>query len=92
LIKVKPDQDLVVRLHHGARSKIVLQDEQWEIFVEKVLGIATTPSLNWRYVLAASRFLYQITRRDRPTDTRLAKFFASNVLNPHPRIRDFGTA
>jgi proteasome activator subunit 4 len=92
LISYKPNEEVVGRLRQGMRDRITQQDGQWEVFIEKVLRIAADPTLNWRYVLAASRFLYQMTRKDRPTDIRLARFFAENVLNPHPRIRDFGTA
>jgi proteasome activator subunit 4 len=86
-----PDNAVVAKIRSGLQAQQDLQDREWNVFVDKVLAIANDPTLNWRYVLAASRFVYCMTRRDQATDLRLAKFFANNVQNPHPRIRDFGT-
>lgn len=91
IIRYKPDPDLIQRLHEGIKGVVAKQDEQWDIFVDRVIGIAQNPQLNWRYQLAASRFLLAAARRDRPTDVRMAKFFVQGMINPHPRIRDFGT-
>lgn len=90
-LTIKTSTDVVERLHAGLTDKTKQQDQEWDKFVDQVIGIAKSPALNWRYVLSASRFLLGATRRDRPTDERLARFFAENVQNPHPRIRDFGT-
>ena len=91
IIRCKPDPKLISDLHQGLKDRTEIQDRQWDAFVQRVLAIATDPQLNWRYVLSACRFLLAVTRRDRPIDTRLARFFAENAQNPHPRIRDFGT-
>lgn len=87
----RPQQGVISHIQLGMQSQRDLQDREWNIFIDKVLAIANDTSLNWRYVLAASRFLYCMTRRDQATDLRLAEFFTENVQNPHPRIRDFGT-
>jgi proteasome activator subunit 4 len=88
--RYKASSDVVSRLREGNTKRLREQDEQADIFVGRVIDIAQSPQLNWRYVLSASRFLLAMTRRDKPTDVRLAKFFAENVQNPHPRIRDYG--
>ena len=90
-LRRKPDMGVVTQLRQGLKGLIALQDQEYDSFVDKVLTISKNPNLNWRYVWSASRFLYCMTRRDKPTDLRLARFFAENVQNPHPRIRDFGT-
>lgn len=87
----RPDADVVQQIRNGMQIQQELQDREWNLFIDKVLAIANDTTLNWRYALAASRFLYCMTRRDQATDLRLAGFFANNVQNPHPRIRDFGT-
>lgn len=86
----KPDPDVVKRTHQGLTDRIAQQDLEWDRFVDKVIEIAENPTLNWRYSLWASKLLYSVMRRDRPIDVRLAKFFAGNVQNAHPRIRDYG--
>nr|XP_019049698.1 proteasome activator subunit 4 [Kwoniella bestiolae CBS 10118]OCF28628.1 proteasome activator subunit 4 [Kwoniella bestiolae CBS 10118] len=91
ILSIKPDQGIIDKIHQGTVDRLTHQDEQWDIFVDKVLEIANSPGLNWRYVLSASRFLLSVMRRDKPTDGRLAGFFMGNVQNPHPRIRDYGT-
>jgi proteasome activator subunit 4 len=90
-IRFKSSPELVERLKAANVKRLKEQDEQSDRFVDRVIEIAKNPQLNWRYVLSASKFLLHMTRRDRPTDVRLAKFFAANVQNPHPRIRDYGT-
>ncbi|WVR08974.1 hypothetical protein IAU60_006033 [Kwoniella sp. DSM 27419] len=87
----KPDSGVIQRIHQGHLDRLAHQDQQWDLFVDRVIDIAGTPGLNWRYVLSASRFLLSVMRRDKPTDLRLAKYFMENVQNPHPRIRDYGT-
>ncbi|WWD21364.1 hypothetical protein CI109_105848 [Kwoniella shandongensis] len=87
----KPSAELVESIHQGTVDRLAQQNEQWDLFVNRVIEIAENPQLNWRYVLSASRFLLSVMRRDLPTDLRLAKFFVGNVQNPHPRIRDYGT-
>lgn len=89
-IRYKPDLALVARLHDSIRNVKVVQDQQWNIFVDRVMALAANPQLNWRYSLAASRLLYVVIRRDRPSDPRLSKFFAQGMTNAHPRIRDYG--
>ncbi|WVQ63803.1 uncharacterized protein L199_001958 [Kwoniella botswanensis] len=91
LLSYQPDRSIIDKIHQGTTDRLTHQDQQWDIFVDKVLEIANTPGLNWRYVLSASRFLLTVMRRDKPTDKRLAGFFMGNVQNPHPRIRDYGT-
>ncbi|OCF42973.1 proteasome activator subunit 4 [Kwoniella heveanensis CBS 569] len=91
MLSHKPNAKSVEQIHQGTIDRLSHQDQQWDIFVDRVLQIAAIPGLNWRYVLSASRFLLSVMRRDRPTDLRLAKFFMGNVQNPHPRIRDYGT-
>ncbi len=91
IITYRLEQGVVESLHQGMKDCTSQQDTEWDTFVDRVLSIAANSQLNWRYVLSASRFLLAITRRDRPVDVRLARFFAENVQNPHPRIRDFGT-
>ena len=87
----KPDPQIISDIHQGIKDRKKIQDSQSDAFVQRVLAIATNPQLNWRYVLSACRFLLAVTRRDRPIDTRLARFFAENAQNPHPRIREYGT-
>ena len=89
-IRYKPDDGVIKQTDQGIRDRIAQQDVAWDKFVDRVIAIATTPQLNWRYALSASKLLLNMTRRDRPTDVRLAKFFAGNVQNPHPKIRDYG--
>lgn len=91
VIKAQPDQSVISRLVDGLQSRTVQQDQQWNIFIDRVIAIAQKPQLNWRYTLSACRFLMKVMRRDKPVDTRLAQFFIANVQNPHPKIRDFGT-
>ncbi|ORY33092.1 putative membrane protein [Naematelia encephala] len=87
----KPDNGIVQRLERAITERLAAQDEQWNIFVDRVIQVAAgTVNLNWRYALAASRFLLAVVRRDRPTDMRLAKFFVETVSDKHPRIRDYG--
>ncbi|KAK4685506.1 proteasome activator subunit 4, partial [Tremellales sp. Uapishka_1] len=90
LIRCKPDPNVIQAIRKGITDKIAIQDQQWEIFVEKVLAVATNPQMNWKYALAAERFLSKIQRRDRPTDLRLAKFFMEKTSDAIPRIRDYG--
>jgi proteasome activator subunit 4 len=90
IISVKPSQAVVDSVHRGEKEKIAKQDEQYDLFVDRVIAISQSPALNWRYVLSTCRFLYNVTRRDRPTDMRLLKFFLGNIPNAHPRIRDYG--
>jgi len=90
LLRCKPDASIINSLHQGIKDRLVQQDIEWNTFVDRVLPIAANTQLNWRYALAASRFLLAVTRRDRPVDVRLARYFIGNVQNPHPRIRDFG--
>lgn len=90
IIRIKPDAEIITGLHNGITERLVQQDSEWDVFIDRVLAIATNPQLNWRYTLSACRFLLAVTRRDRPVDTRLARFFVENVHNLHPRIRDFG--
>ena len=87
-ISYKPDTNIIASIHRGLNDRIALQDSQWEIFIDRVLAVAEDSQVNWRYKLSACRYLLAVTRRDRPTDVRLARFFADNVSNPHPRIRD----
>jgi proteasome activator subunit 4 len=89
VIRYKPDLELVQRFNGNLRKVKSAQDEQWDILVDRVIAIASTPQLNWRYVLSASRILLQVQRRDRPTDVRMAKFHAQAMLNAHPRLRDY---
>ncbi len=92
VIKYQPQASVLASIREGLRRRSANQDEQWDIFVDKVSAIASNPQLNWRYILSASRFLLSVMRRDRPADVRLTRFFIDNVQNPHPRIRDYGLA
>lgn len=89
-IRYKPDMALVERLNAGIRGVKAVQEEQWNILVDRVMSIAADPQLNWRYSVAASRILYGIVRRDKPSDVRLASYFAKSMTNAHPKIRDYG--
>ena len=89
-IRYKPDVELVKRLNDSIRNVKVVQDEQWNILVDRVISIAANPQLNWRYSVAASRILYMVIRRDKPSDVRLAAFFAKSMTAAHPKIRDYG--
>jgi proteasome activator subunit 4 len=88
-IRFKPDSALIERLHNSLLKVKTVQDEQWDILVDRVIAIASEPQLNWRYVQAASRILLHVARRDRPVDVRMAKFHAQSLLNPLPRLRDY---
>ncbi|WRT69165.1 uncharacterized protein IL334_006149 [Kwoniella shivajii] len=92
ILSYRPNSTLIQEIKQGEIDRLQYQDQQWDIFVDRVLVIANAPGLNWRYVLSASRFLQCVMRRDKPTDLRLARYFMSNVQNPHPRIRDYGYA
>ncbi|ORX39177.1 putative membrane protein [Kockovaella imperatae] len=85
----KTSPKVVEELHNALVESRQFQDAQYDRFVDKLITIASDPSLNWRYVISASRFLLVCVRRDIPTDVRLAKYFGENAQNPHPRIRDF---
>jgi proteasome activator subunit 4 len=89
-IRYKPSAELVQRLNQGVRGVIEEQDREYDIFVDRVIAISQKPQLNWRYQLQASRFLFNVIRRDRPTDERFVKYFTGGILNPHPKIRDYG--
>ena len=89
-IKLEPNQGLVDRLHESNLDRLVQQDEEWSHFVDRIIEIAEDTTLNWRYSLWALKLLYAVMRRDKPVDVRLAKLFARNMRNPHPRIRDYG--
>lgn len=91
ILRRKTDPAVVSKLRQGLKDLVALQECEYDIFVDRVIAISQNPNLNWRYVWSASRLLYDMTRRDKPTDLRLARFFAEHVQNPHPRIRDFGT-
>ena len=82
------DSKLVDRIHAAILEVRAVQDSQYDKFVDMLIGIASDPSLNWRYTVFASRFLITLTRRDKPVDVRLAKYFSENAQHPHPRIRD----
>ena len=86
----RPSQQVVIALRQAMQDSRAETDREWNLFVNKVLELAANPALNWRYVLSASRFLYAVCRRDRPTDTRQAGFFLELLQDPHPRIRDYG--
>jgi proteasome activator subunit 4 len=88
--RYQPSADVVRKTHAGIIDMTKKQDEEWDKFVDRVIEIARTPGLNWRYALWASKLLLSVMRRDRPTDVRLARFFAQSVRNAHPRIRDYG--
>jgi len=90
VISVKPDAGVIAKTHQGILTRTQKQDEEWDKFIDRVIVIARNPGLNWRYALWASKLLLSVMRRDRPTDTRLAKFFVDNIQNAHPRIRDYG--
>jgi proteasome activator subunit 4 len=89
-LRYKPDMELVKRLNDSIRNVKVVQDEQWNNLVDRVISIASNPQLNWRYSVAASRILYVVVRRDKPSDVRLAEYFAKSMTNAHPKIRDYG--
>lgn len=89
-IRYKPDADLVKRTNEGVLSLFKEQDDNYDMFIDRVIAITQKPQMNWRYQLQASRFLYNLLRRDRPSDERLVKYFLGGILNPHPRIRDYG--
>ena len=88
-LKVKASSTVVDQLHSAIVETRTFQDQAHNTFVDKLITIASDPSLNWRYIISASRFLLVCARRDQPTDVRLAKYFGENAQNPHPRIRDF---
>lgn len=88
VIKNRPDTALVLRLRQAIVDFRAEVDVQHDRFVSRVLEIVSDESLNWRYSLWASRLLGRVVRRDGPADVRLTRFFAWNVLNPHPRLRD----
>lgn len=88
--RYKPDMDLVKRLNDSIRNVKAVQEEQWNTLVDRVISIAANPQLNWRYSVAASRILYVVVRRDKPSDVRLAAYFAKSMTNAHPKIRDYG--
>ncbi|WVQ81077.1 hypothetical protein IAT38_003199 [Cryptococcus sp. DSM 104549] len=90
LIAHKPSQETVAKIREGTIARLAHQDEQWDIFVNRVGAVARDTTLNWRYVLWASRCLLAAERRDRPTDLRLTEFFMESIQNVHPRIRDYG--
>nr|ODN78210.1 proteasome activator subunit 4 [Cryptococcus depauperatus CBS 7841] len=89
-ISYPPDSALIDLVHQGTLERFHKQNQQWDIFVDRILAIAKNPNLNWRYVLSAARFLLAVGRRDRPIDLRLTEFFMGNVQNALPRIRDYG--
>jgi proteasome activator subunit 4 len=89
-IRYKPNPALVQEVHDNLLRAKTVQDEQWDLLVDRVIAIATAPQLGWRYVMASSRVLVQIGRRDRPADIRLAKFHAQFLLNSHPELRELG--
>jgi proteasome activator subunit 4 len=91
VLKRNIDLTVVGKIRKGLNDLITVQDREYDTFIDRVLAISKNPALNWRYVLSAARFLYSMTRRDLPADTRLLQFFADHVQNPHPRIRDYGT-
>ncbi|WOO84927.1 Autophagy-related protein 22 [Vanrija pseudolonga] len=88
----KPSQSVIERTAQGDIARLDKQNAQYDLLIDRVRAKAADPTLNWRYVQAAARFLYAMTRRDRPTDPRLLQFFLTNVANAHPRIRDYGSA
>lgn len=88
----QPNADLIKRTDAGEVARLQFQDSQYDELVDHVIAKSRDPTLNWRYLQAAARFLYAMTRRDRPTDPRLLQFFLGNVGNAHPRIRDYGSA
>jgi proteasome activator subunit 4 len=87
-----PSADLIKRISAGEDARLAHQNQQYDILLDNVIAKTHESSLNWRYHQAATRFLYSMTRRDRPTDSRLLGYFLSNVSNAHPRIRDYGSA
>lgn len=89
-LRHKPDPALVQRLHDNLREVKKVQDEQWSLFVDRVIAISANPQLNWRYQRSACRLLYGVVRRDQPSDVRLAEFFSKAMSDPHPSIRDYG--
>ncbi|BEI84863.1 hypothetical protein CcaverHIS002_0502640 [Cutaneotrichosporon cavernicola] len=89
---IKPSEAVIRATDEGEVARLAFQDEQYDKLVDHVRSTTQDPTLNWRYQQAAARFLYSLTRRDRPTDPRLLEFFLTNVGNSHPRIRDYGSA
>lgn len=89
-LRYKPDTSLIQRLNISLRDTKALQDDQWDNFVDRVMAIAANPQLNWRYHHSASRLLYVVIRRDKPSDVRLATYFSKGMTDAHPRIRDYG--
>lgn len=88
---VKPDPEFIGRIVEGEERRLQHQDEEYDTIVDHVRAKAQDTTLNWRYQQAAARFLFVMTRRDRPTDRRLLEYFLNNIQNPHPRIRDFAS-
>jgi proteasome activator subunit 4 len=86
----KVDPALVEEVKGSVLLRTEIQDREWDRLVDRLIEIAGSPNLNWRYVLWACKLLYAILRKDRPIDTRIAKFFVDLVQNAHPRIRDYG--
>ncbi|KAL7421289.1 Proteasome activator BLM10 [Cryptotrichosporon argae] len=92
LLAYKPSGDVVGRAIAGEESRIAYQEEQYDILIDRVLAIADNSALNWRYLQSCARYIYSMTRRDKASDKRLMTFFLDKLRNPHPRIRDYGTA
>ena len=88
LLHTKLDASVVAKIVDAKKTRIAHQDEQWNTYIDQLLDVAKNTTLNWRYNSSATRFLYAMIRRDRPTDVRLAEFFGENAQNPHPRLRD----
>lgn len=90
LISIKPDAQLIEAVKAADDARIKYQEEQYDLLVDHIRKNAADTSLNWRYQQAATRFLFSLVRRDRPTDVRLVDTFLQTAMNPHPRIRDYG--
>ncbi|EIW66071.1 hypothetical protein TREMEDRAFT_35609 [Tremella mesenterica DSM 1558] len=86
----KPNEETVEKVKKALIEVDKEQDEQVDKFTDRVLEIIKDPTLNWKYALQGGRFLLAMSRKDKPVDVRLTRYFMEGVMNPHPRIRDYG--
>ncbi|KAI0094551.1 ARM repeat-containing protein [Irpex rosettiformis] len=81
------DQALLAEASKKGPIRRQLKVRRHEEAISSILEFSSRPSTHWRYVQFASKFLFNLIRRDAPVSASLAKFFADHCTSPHSSIR-----
>ncbi|KAI0961210.1 hypothetical protein AcV7_000369 [Taiwanofungus camphoratus] len=81
------DQAILIQAVKKINVRVTTRNKRYAETISSILDVASRPTIHWRYIQIAMKFLYGLLFRDHHPPPELASFFVQHSVSPHPTIR-----